>query len=69
MSLMILEKALFDPFVEKLISRSELVGPKRKENSCVFGTIEKPDELFLDYTTTILPPKKIEESKEHKKVG
>ncbi|HID55295.1 TPA: Ni/Fe hydrogenase subunit beta [Candidatus Poribacteria bacterium] len=58
MSLLILEKSKLGPFVERLISQSEVVGPKRKENSCVFGTIQKPEELFLDYTTTILPPKK-----------
>jgi len=58
MSLMILEKALFNSFVERLISQSEVVGPKRKENTCAFGVINNPDELFLDYTTTILPPKK-----------
>jgi ferredoxin len=55
---MVLEKARFNPFVEKLISQSEVVGPKRKENSCAFGVVKSPDELFLDYTTTILPPKK-----------
>jgi ferredoxin len=58
MALMILKKDLLDPFVERLISQSEVVGPKRKENSCVFGLIERSDDLFLDYTTTILPPKK-----------
>ena len=58
MSLMVLEKAFLNPFVEKLISQSEVVGPKRKENSCAFGILNEPDELFLDYTTTILPPKK-----------
>ena len=58
MSLMVLEKSLLSPFIERLISQSEVVGPKRKENSCAFGVINTPGELFLDYTTTILPPKK-----------
>lgn len=58
MSLMILEKGLLNPFVERLISQTDVMGPKRKENSCTFGVIERPDDLFLDYTTTILPPKK-----------
>jgi ferredoxin len=47
------------PFVERLISQHQVIGPKRKGSSCVFGLIREFGELQLNYTTTILPPRKL----------
>lgn len=48
----------FGAFLQKMIAAVQVVGPKAKKEKFVFGPITKPDELRLDYDTTILPPKK-----------
>jgi ferredoxin len=53
-----LQKNELSPFIYNLIAFQEVVGPKAKKNRFVFDKIENPDELRLDYDTTILPPKK-----------
>jgi len=58
MSLFVLEKGKLGAFVEKLISRAEVVGPKKKDGFFVFDVVKSPEEICLDYTSTILPPKK-----------
>ncbi len=58
MSLKIIPKAKMGAFVANLIGAYRVVGPRQKENKYVFGPIESPEELDLDYDTTILPPKK-----------
>ena len=58
MSLKIIPKEVMGAFVANLIGAYRVVGPRQKERQYVFGPIESPDELCLDYNTTILPPKK-----------
>jgi len=64
MSLMILDKGALTPLVDALIADyasrgGVVVGPKAKGSNFIFGPIADPDELRLDYSTTILPPKKV----------
>jgi len=49
----------FQPFVEKLLSNYEIIGPKEKETRFTFEVIKNYKDLRLDYDTTILPPKKV----------
>jgi len=58
MRLQVIEKKDFAEFVANLISKCEVVGPKAKNGGFAFGDLESPDELRLDYDTTLLPPKK-----------
>jgi ferredoxin len=58
MRLQVIEKKDFAEFVANLISKCEVVGPKAKNGSFAFGDLQSPDELRLDYDTTLLPPKK-----------
>jgi len=44
--------------VEILMKDYDVLAPKRKEERFVFEKIKKPEEVILDYDTTILPPKK-----------
>jgi len=44
--------------VETLMKDYEVVAPVRKEERFVFEKIKNPEEVILDYDTTILPPKK-----------
>lgn len=54
----ILPKENIDDLVLGLSKTHEVVGPKKKGPAFVFGPIEDPSELELDYTMTLLPPKK-----------
>ena len=54
----ILPKSEFIEFVNKLKDEYKVFGPVSKENKFVFQLIEDPQELRLEYDTTILPPKK-----------
>ncbi len=45
--------------VGKLQEEYTIIGPVAKEGSFVFAEIEKPEEICLEYETTLLPPKKI----------
>jgi len=54
----VMDKSRLPDLVRGLSSRYEVVGPVAKGDAFVFGTVEQPEELRLDYTTTILPPKK-----------
>lgn len=58
MSLKIIPKENMGAFVANLVGAYHVVGPKEKAQKFVFGPIDSPDELRLDYDTTILPPKK-----------
>ncbi|MEW5804458.1 MAG: 4Fe-4S dicluster domain-containing protein [bacterium] len=58
MRLLFLQKDELAPFVCNLIASQEVVGPKARKGRFVFDKLESPDELRLDYDTTILPPKK-----------
>jgi len=46
-------------FIEYLRRDYEVVGPQRKVDEYVFDYIGDPAEMALDYSTTILPPKKL----------
>jgi CheY-like chemotaxis protein/ferredoxin len=46
-------------FVQRLLSNFEVWGPKDKGGSVAFDRIGSASELALDYSTTILPPKKL----------
>jgi ferredoxin len=58
MRLKAIQKGNFDDFVQSLIAKYEVVGPKAKNGTFVFDRLESPEELRLDYDTTLLPPKK-----------
>jgi sulfhydrogenase subunit beta (sulfur reductase) len=55
----ILQKKDLGKFVENLKKDHEVIGPKRKAEGYIFDYIDDSGELALDYTTTMLPPKKI----------
>jgi ferredoxin len=46
--------------IAKLMSEAKVVAPHRREgdNQWVFAEVQDPGEVCLDYTSTILPPKK-----------
>ncbi len=58
MSLWIINKPAMASFVANVMGNYRVVGPKAKGAQFVFDTIEDPAELQLDYSTSILPPKK-----------
>jgi sulfhydrogenase subunit beta (sulfur reductase) len=58
MSLWIIGKEAMATFVANMISDYRVVGPMAKGPQFVFGQIEDPADLRLDYNTSILPPKK-----------
>lgn len=49
----------FGGFVEGLIRTKRVVAPVAKRGKFVFGELESPDQLRLDYDVTLLPPKKV----------
>lgn len=53
-----IEKKELSAFVNKLLDKYEVIGPKKKKTQYVFDIISSPDDLELDYPTTILPLKK-----------
>jgi CheY-like chemotaxis protein/heterodisulfide reductase subunit C len=54
----VIAKKDIGPFLEKLSARFAIYGPRRKGASFVFDNIERPGDLVLEYTSTILPLKK-----------
>ncbi|OGR59900.1 MAG: hypothetical protein A2X36_13725 [Elusimicrobia bacterium GWA2_69_24] len=48
----------FGDFLKRLVRARNVLGPKAKRGHFVFGRIENPEDLRLDYDVTILPPKK-----------
>ena len=58
MSLTIIQKKDMADLVERLLPLYRVVGPVEIEGGFAFDVIHEPDELRLDYPTTILPPKK-----------
>jgi sulfhydrogenase subunit beta (sulfur reductase) len=59
MGLRILEKGAVAPFVSRLLADYRVVGPQAKGPQFAFGPLSDPAALRLDYSTTILPPKKV----------
>ena len=54
-----LEKRDFPGFIKRLSSIQKLVAPvKRGEKSFAFAEVPSAEEISLEYTPTILPPKK-----------
>jgi len=54
----ILTKDKMDQFIGSLTQSYKVFGPVRKGVECVFDHITAAKDLWLDYPTTILPPKK-----------
>ena len=59
MSLKIMPKGALKLWVARLQSRKfRIVGPQALHGQYVFEEIEKPEDLILEYPTSVLPPKK-----------
>jgi len=58
MELQLIEKSDHDLFVQNLINNYQVEGVKRKDGSFLYGPIESPEELCLDFDCTAIPPKK-----------
>jgi formate hydrogenlyase subunit 6/NADH:ubiquinone oxidoreductase subunit I len=58
MSLKILQKENLTEFIEQLLPQYRIAGPIKDKGGYAFQEITDPAELELEYTTTILPPKK-----------
>lgn len=58
MSLSLLYKQDLNQFVRNLMREYRVAGPVASNGRFAFEVISDPAELRLDYTTTILPPKK-----------
>ncbi|MBM3286399.1 MAG: Ni/Fe hydrogenase subunit beta [Candidatus Eisenbacteria bacterium] len=56
MKTLVLSKLDVPAFVRELQKRGKVVGPRRKESQFVFDEIRDPEDLALEYPTTILPP-------------
>lgn len=59
MSVWFIADGEFAGFVAALIAAGPVYGPVAKRSKFVFGRLERPDQLRLDYDVTILPPKKL----------
>ncbi|MBM4148703.1 MAG: hypothetical protein FJ224_06635 [Lentisphaerae bacterium] len=46
-------------FVQALMAKGPVIGPVARKSRFVFAALEAPEDLRLDYDTTILPPKKL----------
>jgi ferredoxin len=57
MALRVVQKEALPRLVGALLAEQKVVGPKRRQNKFAFDEIESPEELCLDYPTTLLPPK------------
>lgn len=58
MKLKVINKEEMAAFVSSLQSQFQVLGPVARENKFTFAPIKHFSDLRLDYTTTILPPKK-----------
>ncbi len=59
MDFMQISKKDFQEFVERLLQKKEeIIGVVKKGKHFSYETLEKSEQLCLDYTETILPPKK-----------
>lgn len=57
MGFKIMPKAAMTEWVERLKTNHRVVGPKPRHGQYVFEDIDSPDEMVLDYPTSVLPPK------------
>jgi sulfhydrogenase subunit beta (sulfur reductase) len=58
-TLIILKKKDLSDFVSRLLPSYRIGGPVQKNGGYAFEIISHPEELQLNYPTTILPPKKL----------
>ncbi|MBI5652835.1 MAG: 4Fe-4S dicluster domain-containing protein [Chloroflexi bacterium] len=58
MGLLVISKEDIASFIARLVTEYEVVAPVARENKFAFAPITDPAQVRLDYTTTILPPKK-----------
>lgn len=59
MSLRIIPKGAIKAWIAHLQSRNfRVVGPQARYGQYVFEEIDRPEDLVLDYPTSVLPPKK-----------
>jgi ferredoxin len=58
MSLWVIDKKAMSPFIAKMMGGYRVVGPVAKGTQFAFNEIGDPEDLRLDYNTSILPPKK-----------
>ena len=56
MKTLVLSKLDVPALVIELKKKARVVGPRRKDIQYVFDEVRDPEELELDYPTTILPP-------------
>jgi len=54
----VLHKDDFKKFVEVLIAENPVVGPVAKESKFIFDTLDKVDDLRMDYPIALMAPKK-----------
>ena len=66
MSLRILDKGAIAPLVSRLLADYRVFGPLAKGPQFAFGEVTDPAQLRLDYSTTILPPKKVLQPQEER---
>jgi formate hydrogenlyase subunit 6/NADH:ubiquinone oxidoreductase subunit I len=59
MSVSFIRDEQFEAFVAALVAAGPVYGPVARRAKFVFGRLESPGELRLDYDVTILPPKKL----------
>jgi sulfhydrogenase subunit beta (sulfur reductase) len=55
----VMDRSRVPDLVRGLAEDYEVIGPVSKNGKYVFGRIDEPDDLRLDYDTTLLPPKKL----------
>ena len=58
MGFRIISKAALGRMVRSLQQQYRVVGPKPVAGEYIFAEVESPDDLHLDYTQTVVPPKK-----------
>ena len=58
MTLKIIPKNALDTWIENLLVDYRLIAPQHVRDQYVFGEVSSPDQVALEYGTTILPPKK-----------
>jgi sulfhydrogenase subunit beta (sulfur reductase) len=57
MALRVVQKEALPTLVNALLADRKVVGPTARTSKYAFDVIGSPDQLVLDYPTTILPPK------------
>jgi formate hydrogenlyase subunit 6/NADH:ubiquinone oxidoreductase subunit I len=58
MGLKVMPKTVFADWIDGLCNAYQVVGPRSLHNQYIFAEIRSASDLELDYSTTVLPPKK-----------